>query len=104
MPNQLQVPNCGLSGNCWVTLIIADFNVDYPETLVLVEPFGEVFRLTLHGPLHYDERGGYTWVQIFHPSHDDIEAIRQHGIVKRIRRTATPRRTGQNSKAERSLK
>lgn len=87
-----------------LTLIIANFNVDYPETLVLVEPFGEVFRLTLHGPLHYDERGGYTWVQIFHPSHDDIEAIRQNGITKRIRCTATLRSTGQNGKAEGSLK
>jgi hypothetical protein len=74
-----------------LTLIIADFNIDYRNTEVIVEPFGKVLRLALHDPQNYDredyEAGGYTWVEIYGPSHDAVKAIREHGIVKKIRRT-----------------
>lgn len=32
-------------------IVIANFNADYPETLVLVPSTGEIFRVALHGPM-----------------------------------------------------
>lgn len=71
-------------------LIIADFNIDYPATDVIVEPFGEMLTIALHDPLNYDredyETYGYTWREIFDAGPEAFEAVRQHGIIKEIRR------------------
>lgn len=82
-----------------VKLIIADFNVDYPETYVLVEPAnnfaGDLYTVTLHDPKDYDsgeyERDGEyplgqkTVKPYLKPL---LKKIRKHGIAKKI--TITP--------------
>ncbi|MFZ0929599.1 MAG: hypothetical protein WAN11_13425 [Syntrophobacteraceae bacterium] len=71
-----------------VTLTIADFNIDYPYTYVLVEPIGEVFTLALHDPKNYDSvvdgHTIYRWVESYRTPDTTIEKIREHGIVKKI--------------------
>lgn len=72
-----------------VTIIIADFNPDYPETLILVESSGEVFVVTLHDPRDYDShkyerQGEYPLGQRHHPQKDLMRKIRRHGIIREI--------------------
>jgi hypothetical protein len=74
-----------------VTLNIADFNVDYPSTYILVEPPVELYTATLHKVSDYDsdeyERDGeYPLGEIRMKPHmkDLLEKIRKHGIVRKI--------------------
>ena len=74
-----------------VKIIIADFNMDYPFTYVIVEPVKEVYMITLHDWDNYDsdeyERDGYylngeaTMKSI--PDRGLTE-MRRHGIVRKI--------------------
>jgi len=74
-----------------VTLIIADFNVDYPSTYLLVEPPGNLYTVTLHDPEHYEsdkyERGGQypsRNIQIKPHLKPLLAKIRKHGIIRKI--------------------
>jgi hypothetical protein len=75
-----------------VTLIIADFNVDYPSTYVLVEPpDNSIYSVTLHNVQDYDSvawerEGEYPLGGISMQSHHKplLEKIRKHGIVRKI--------------------
>jgi len=76
-----------------VTLIIADFNVDYPSTYILVDLPGELYTysVTLHDPQDYDSdqyerEGEYPFGNIrIKPEHKELLAkIRKHGIVRKI--------------------
>jgi hypothetical protein len=78
-----------------VRLTIADFNVDYPSTYILVEPPGHLYSVTLHNPQDYDSdlyerQGEYPFGEIrVRPHHRPLLAkIRKHGIVRKI--TLTP--------------
>jgi len=84
-----------------VTLIIANFNVDYPETWVLVEPSdsqqfssskpADLYSVTLHDPQDYDSdkyevQGEYPSAYVpIKPYHKAIiDKVRKHGIVRKI--------------------
>lgn len=74
-----------------ITLIVADFNIDYPSTYVLVEPAGDLYTLTLHDPEDYDsdlyERQGeypLRWVRVAPHLRDLLGKIRRHGIIQKI--------------------
>ena len=74
-----------------ITLIVADFNIDYPSTYVLVEPAGDLYTLTLHNPEDYDsnlyEREGeypLRWVRVAPHLRDLLGKIRRHGIIQKI--------------------
>jgi hypothetical protein len=74
-----------------ITLTIADFNVDYPSTYILVEPPGHLFTVTLHNPQDYDSdlyerEGEYPLREVrVKPHHKDLlEKIRKHGIVRKV--------------------
>jgi hypothetical protein len=72
-----------------VTLVIADFNIDYLMTYILVEPMNKVYRVHLHNPHDYDsdeyERGGwYPFGEQYNPAKSLTEKIRRHGIRKEI--------------------
>ncbi len=74
-----------------VKIIIADFNMDYPFTYVIVEPVREVYRITLHDWDNYDsdeyERdeeyptGEATMKSI---SDEGLAEMRNHGIIRKI--------------------
>ena len=74
------------------TITIANFNVDYPKTYVLVEPADRFLHIvTLHNETDYDskefeEQGGYPYGQrdINSVSKTLIAKIRKNGIVKTI--------------------
>lgn len=72
-----------------LTLIIADFNIDYPSTYILVDQTKEVYSVTLHDPQNYDsdeyERSGeYPFGELYNKSKTLLEKIRKHGIVRKI--------------------
>lgn len=72
-----------------VTLIIADFNVDYPSTYILVKPINKVYSVTLHDPQDYEsdeyERSGeYPFGEVYNKSKSLLAKIRKHGIVRKI--------------------
>lgn len=72
-----------------LTLVVADFNVDYPRTYILVEQTNKVYRVSLHNPQDYDsdeyEREGYyPFGEQYNPAKSLIEKIRRHGIRKEI--------------------
>jgi hypothetical protein len=72
-----------------LTLVIADFNVDYPMTYVLAEPKNKVYRIYLHTQQDYDsgeyEQGGaYPLSEAYNPAKSLIKTIRKHGIKKKI--------------------
>jgi hypothetical protein len=76
-----------------VTLIIADFNIDYPYTYIMVEPVNEVYRVTLHDPQNYDSdeyerEGEYPFGEEYSVSKELLEKIHKHGIIRKI--TLTP--------------
>ena len=67
-------------------LIIADFNIDYPYTYVIVEPDLKDFLVTLHDIQDYDseafEREGSYPFNVLYEISDQIEKkIREHGII-----------------------
>lgn len=76
-----------------VTLTIADFNVDYFETYILVDPpndlAGELYTVNLHDPTNYDgdeyERDGEYPFGVRRLSERLVEKIRRHGIIRKIR-------------------
>jgi len=76
------------------TLTIANFNVDYPYTYVLVEPSREFFRVRLHDfsdseSGEYEKEGQYPYEQIYEKvSQELVQKVREHGIVFKI--TGTP--------------
>jgi hypothetical protein len=68
-----------------LTLIIADFNIDYPETYVLVEPMNEFFRVTLHDPQNYDkDEEEYMFGEEHRMPKSIQEKVRKHGIIRKI--------------------
>jgi len=72
-----------------VKIIIANFNVDYPSTYVLVEPTNEVKTVTLHDAQDYDghafeKAGAYPAGVVEEPSQELISKIKRDGIVKEI--------------------
>lgn len=74
------------------TITIANFNVDYPYTYVLIEPTGNILSITLHNVSDYDsdefERmGQYPWSEMHDTTDAITKKIREHGIVKNISRT-----------------
>ena len=73
-----------------ITVIIADFNVDYSYTYVLVKQTNDVFSVALHDFQEYDsdeyERDGeYPFGTIYNTSKSLLEEIRKHGIVRKIK-------------------
>lgn len=76
-----------------LNLIIADFNIDYPQTYVLVEQTKKVYRVTLHDFENYDsdeyEREGiYPFGEQYNVSEELLIKIRKHGIIRKV--TLTP--------------
>jgi hypothetical protein len=75
-----------------VELLIADFNVEYPSTYVLVErPKQQLFMLTLHNPQdygsdEYERSGDYPLTHIVIQSRhaELLQKIRKHAIKRRI--------------------
>jgi hypothetical protein len=72
-----------------VTLIIADFNIDYPYTYILVEPVNKVYSVTLHDPQDYDSdeyerEGEYPFGEEYSVSKELLEKIKKHGIIRKI--------------------
>jgi hypothetical protein len=72
-----------------LTLIIADFNIDYPMTYVLVEQTNKVYTITLHDfqdyeSDEYERMGEYPFGERYKPAKSLIEKIRKHGIRKKI--------------------
>jgi len=74
-----------------VNIIIADFNIDYPSTYVLVKPGDELYSVTLHDPQDYDsdeyEREGIYPLgeRRVEPGMENLLAkIRKHGITRKI--------------------
>jgi hypothetical protein len=68
-----------------LTLIIADFNIDYPQIYVLVEPMNEFFRVTLHDPQNYDKDDDEYMFGEEHRMPKSIqEKVRKHGIIRKI--------------------
>ncbi len=72
-----------------VTLIISDFNIDYPSAYILVEQTKDVFSVTLHDPQNYDseeyeQTGEYPFGQVYNTSKSLLIKIRKHGIVRKI--------------------
>ncbi len=73
------------------TLTIADFNVDYPVTYVLVEPPGELYIVRLHNPQNYEsdeyERNGeYPIGEILGEAqlNDLLPKVRKHGVIRKL--------------------
>ena len=74
---------------CELTLIIADFNIDYLYTYILVEETNDLFKVTLHNPRDYDsdeyERSGWYPRGMVHVKPKSLlEKVRRHGIKKEI--------------------
>lgn len=72
-----------------LTLIIADFNIDYPETYVIVKETNDIYGMVLHKFSDYDSdeyerEGEYPSAPEFHLSENKIEKIRKHGIIRKI--------------------
>ncbi len=72
-----------------VTLIIADFNIDYPETYILVEPMKKVYGVRFHDPENYDSdeyerEGEYPFGEEYSISKELLAKIRKHGIIQKI--------------------
>ena len=74
-----------------ITLIIADFNIDYPRTYVLVKPPGELYTVTLHNRQDYDDdlyerEGEYPLGSLRVTPHlkDLLAKIHKHGIIRKI--------------------
>lgn len=74
-----------------LTLVIADFNIDYPSTYVLVEQTKNLYSVTLHDPQNYDsdeyERNGeYPLGEVYNQSKTKslIAKVRKHGIIQKI--------------------
>lgn len=72
-----------------VTLIIADFNIDYPYTFVLVEQTKEVYIVTLHDTQNYDSdefelEGQYPFGQVYDKWNGLLEKISKHSIFRKI--------------------
>jgi hypothetical protein len=72
-----------------VTIIIADFNIDYPYTFVWVEYTKNLFIVTLHDPNDYfsdkDERDGeYPFGEEYNKPKSLLEKVRKHGIIRKI--------------------
>jgi hypothetical protein len=77
-----------------IRIIIADFNVDYPSTYVLIEQENLLYDIALHDVADakaYDDKGfekaGYYPVGIWDPSEPSAllkSRIKKHGIVKEV--------------------
>lgn len=74
-----------------VTLTIADFNIDYPSTYILVEPPGHLYTVTLHNPQNYESdeyerEGEYPLGEIQVKPHLKplLAKIRKHGVIREI--------------------
>jgi len=71
-----------------LTLIVANFNVDYPSTYVLVESPRELFKVDLQHPQHFDDVKSYKYLYPvgeipIEPHHEDLLVkIHKHGIVR----------------------
>jgi len=76
-----------------LTILIADFNVDYPSTYVRVEGINEVYSVTLHDFENYDSdqferEGEYPFGEVYNKSKELLAKIHKHGIRREI--TITP--------------
>lgn len=74
-----------------VELVIADFNVEYPSTYVLVEPANQLFMLTLHDPQdygsgQYERDGEYPFSYLVVKPHlaELLNKIRRYAIRRHI--------------------
>lgn len=72
-----------------LTLIIADFNIDYPETYVIVKETDDIYGVVLHKFSDYDSdeyerEGEYPSAPEFHLSENKIEKVRKYGIIRKI--------------------
>jgi len=72
-----------------LTLIIADFNIDYSSTYILVEETKKLYSVTLHDPQSYEsdeyERiEEYPFGEIYNKSKSLLGKIRKHGIIRKI--------------------
>jgi len=72
-----------------LTLIIADFNIDYPSTYILVKQTKELYSVTLHDPQNYDsdeyeQSGEYPFGGVYNKSKSLLAKIRKHGITRKI--------------------
>jgi hypothetical protein len=74
-----------------VTLLIGDFNIDYPWTYVLVEPISRVYKVILHDVSAYDDdryvlTGKYpiTEESIVPGAKDFLARIREHTLIRKL--------------------
>lgn len=68
-----------------ITLVISDFNIDYPWVFVLVEDNNKLYRVTLHDPQDYDKiEDEYLFDEEYNKSNELLTKIRKHGIIRKI--------------------
>jgi len=79
----------GSANTTKLKMVIANFNVDYPSTYVLIEPGNTVYSVALHDAQDYDSHlfereGAYPADVDEEPSAELVSRIKKNGIVKEI--------------------
>ncbi len=70
-----------------VTVLIADFNIDYQSTFVLVKGTDDLYFITLHDMQNYyndeyEKNGEYPLGEVFNKPKNLLEKVKKHAIEK----------------------